>query len=88
MSIFNSTVVQHKRILNFLHTCIFSTLTVRKKLDVIHIAAWVMEVREEFHSVEFYVLKVGAVAPAPADKADGIHRQETDKTEHSMEGTL
>ena len=42
----------------------------------------------KIHRVACYVLEVGAVAPAPADKADGIHRQETDKTEHSMEGTL
>lgn len=102
MSTFNSTTFQRKRILNFLHICSFGTLTVRNELNVIHLAARVMEVckqgvrtkidkpsgYKEFHSVEFYVLKVGAVAPAPADKADGIHRQETDKTENSMEDTL
>ncbi len=88
MSIFNSTAVQRKRILNFLHTCTFSTLTVRKKLDVIHIAAWVMEVREEFHRVACYVLVAEAVAPAPANKADGIHRKETDQSENSMGSSL
>lgn len=38
----------------------------------------------KIHRVACYVLEVGAVAPAPADKADGIHRQETDKSKNSM----
>ncbi len=42
----------------------------------------------KIHRVACYVLEVGAVAPAPADKADGIHRQETDKSENSTEGKL
>ncbi|MFZ1852564.1 MAG: helix-turn-helix domain-containing protein [Nitrosomonas sp.] len=40
------------------------------------------------HRVACYVLEVGAGATAPADKSDGIHRQETDKSEHSTEGSL
>ena len=40
------------------------------------------------HRVACYVLEVGAVAPAPADKADGIHREETDKAENSMGGAI
>ena len=40
----------------------------------------------KIHRVACYVLEVGAVATAPADKADGIHRQETDKSEDSMGG--
>ncbi len=39
-------------------------------------------------SMSCYVMVAEAVAPAPADKADGIHRKETDKSEHSMEGSL
>mgnify|MGYP001313638804 CR=1 FL=1 len=88
MSSFNSTVVQRKRILNSLHACPFGTLTVRKELDVIYLAACVMEVREEFHSVACYVLVAEAVAPAPANDTDGIHRKETDQSENSMEGSL
>jgi len=42
----------------------------------------------KIHRVACYVLEVGAVAPAPADKADGIHRQETDKPENSMGGVI
>lgn len=42
----------------------------------------------KIHTVACYVLEVGAAATAPAGKADGIHRQETDKSEHSMEGSL
>lgn len=40
----------------------------------------------KIHRVACYVLEVGAVAPAPADKADGIHIQETDTLENSTEG--
>lgn len=42
----------------------------------------------EIHRVACYVLEVGAVAPAPADKADGIHRQETDISENSTGGAV
>lgn len=42
----------------------------------------------KIHRVACYVLEVGAVAPAPADKSDGIHRQETDTSENSTEGRL
>lgn len=42
----------------------------------------------KIHRVACYVLEVGAVAPAPADKADGIHREETDKSENSMDGAI
>ncbi|MBK9453225.1 MAG: hypothetical protein IPN95_28300 [Bacteroidetes bacterium] len=66
----------------------FGTLTVRKELDVIYLAACVMEVREEFHSVACYVLVAEAVAPAPANDTDGIHRKETDQSENSTEGSL
>ena len=38
----------------------------------------------KIHRVACYVLEVGAGGVAPADKADGILRQETDKSEHSM----
>ncbi len=31
-----------------------------------------------------YVLNDGAVAPTPSDEAEGIHRQETDRSENSM----
>lgn len=40
------------------------------------------------HRVTCYVLEVGAVAPAPTDKTDGINWKETDKSENSMEGSL
>ena len=42
----------------------------------------------KIHRVACYVLEVGAVAPAPADNADGIHSQETDKSENSMGGAI
>lgn len=42
----------------------------------------------KIHRVACYVLEVGAVAPAPANKADGIHRQETDISENSMDGAI
>ena len=42
----------------------------------------------KIHRVACYVLGVGAVAPAPAGKADGIHRQETDNSENSMGGAI
>lgn len=42
----------------------------------------------KIHRVACYVLEVGAVAPAPADKADGIHNQETDTPENNTEGRL
>lgn len=42
----------------------------------------------KIHRVACYVLEAGAVAPAPADKAYEIHRQETDTSENSTEGRL
>lgn len=42
----------------------------------------------KIHRVACYVLEVGAVAPAPADEADGILRQETDTSENSMGGAI
>jgi hypothetical protein len=39
----------------------------------------------KMHSVACYVLEVGAVAAAPADK---ILRQENEQSKHSMEGTI
>ena len=42
----------------------------------------------KFHRVACYVLVAEAVAPAPADKADGIHRKETDKSENSTDGAI
>ncbi len=40
----------------------------------------------KIHRVACYVLEVGAVAPAPADKADGIFRQKTDNNENNTGG--
>lgn len=42
----------------------------------------------KIHRVACYVLEVGAVAPAPADEADGIPKQETDKSENSTGGAI
>ena len=42
----------------------------------------------KIHLVACYVLEVGAVAPAPADKADGIYTHETDDLKYSMEGSI
>lgn len=42
----------------------------------------------KIHRVACYVLVAEAVAPAPTNKADGIHRKETDQSENSMEGSL
>ncbi len=42
----------------------------------------------KIHRVACYVLEVEAVAPAPTDKADGIHRQETDRSENNMDGAI
>ncbi|SEF42722.1 helix-turn-helix domain-containing protein [Nitrosomonas ureae] len=38
----------------------------------------------KIHRVVCYVLVAEVVAPTPADKADGVHRQETDTPENSM----
>ena len=40
------------------------------------------------HRVACYALVAGVVAPAPANKADGIRIQKTDQSENSMEGSL
>ena len=42
----------------------------------------------KIHRIACYVLEVGAGATAPAYEADGIHRQETDKSENSMGGAI
>lgn len=42
----------------------------------------------KIHTVACYVLEVGAAATASANKADGIHSQEADKSKHSTEGRL
>ena len=42
----------------------------------------------KIHRVACYVLQVGAVAPAPANQADGIHSQETGTSENSTAGEL
>lgn len=42
----------------------------------------------KIHRVACYVLVAEAVAPAPADKTDGIHRKETDRSEDSMGGAI
>lgn len=42
----------------------------------------------KIHRVACYVLVAEAVAPAPANISDGIHWEETDKSENSMEGSL
>lgn len=42
----------------------------------------------KIHRVACYVLEAGAVAPAPADKADGIHREVTGRSENSMGGAI
>lgn len=89
MSAFILATVQHKQILNFLHICTSGTQTVRKQsAGITAIEIDKPSRREELHGVKCYVLVVGAVAPTPADKADGIHRQETDKSENSMEVRL
>lgn len=89
MNAFSSAIVQRKRIFNFLHICTSGTQTVRKQsAGITAIEINESSRREELHGVKCYVLVAGAVAPTPADKVDGIHRQETDKSENSMEGGL
>ena len=89
MSAFNSATVKHKQILNFLHICTSGTQTVRKQsAGITAIEIDKPSRREELHGVKCYVLVAGVGATAPADKADGIHRQETDKSENSMEVCL
>ncbi|HMV13093.1 MAG TPA: helix-turn-helix domain-containing protein [Nitrosomonas sp.] len=43
----NSTIIQRKRILDFLRTRPLDTLTARKELDIMHPAARVMELRKQ-----------------------------------------
>lgn len=97
----NSLFAQRKRIIDFLRIRPLDTLTARKVLDVMHPAARVMELRNKgigiktiwidrqsdcgkIHRIACYVL-AGVADTTPADKADGINLEETDKSEHSME---
>nr|HNH52941.1 helix-turn-helix domain-containing protein [Nitrosomonas sp.] len=43
----NSTIIQRKRILDFLRARPLDTLTARKELDIMHPAARVMELRKQ-----------------------------------------
>lgn len=100
----NTAKAQRKRILAYLHTKPLDTLSARKELDVMHPAARVMELRNQgieiktiwidrasdcgkVHRIACYVL-ADAAATAPTDTRAGINRQETDTTEHSMEGKV
>jgi len=42
----------------------------------------------KIHRLACYLFKVRAVTPAPTEKAAGIHRPKTDKSENSMGGAI
>lgn len=86
MNAFNPAIVQRKQIFNFLHICTSGTQIVRKQnAGITAIEIDKPSRREELHGVKCCVLVAGVGATAPADKADGIHRQDTDESKNSME---
>lgn len=100
----NTAKAQCMRILAYLYTKPLDTLSARKELDVMHPAARVMELRNQgieiktiwidrasdcgkIHRIACYVLD-GVAVTTPTDTEDGINSKETDKEEHSTEGSI